>query len=195
MSQLTIGSASRRRFIGTSIALVGAPVLRAVGVLVTAPAKSIAADAAGRIHSAAPYRVLNRGEASFTEAIVNVLCPADRLTPDGVSCGRALAVERELAVRPAADVRRFTAGIAAAHNACLSQFGTRLDHLGASDAARFVQSVFAGNLDASGSLASWAHEAVNPLLMHACFTGSIYNTYSNRVFWKIFGHAGQTSVV
>ena len=107
MSQLTIGSASRRRFIGTSIALVGAPVLRAVGVLVTAPAKSIAADAAGRIHSAAPYRVLNRGEASFTEAIVNVLCPADRLTPDGVSCGLALAVDRELAVRPAADVRRF----------------------------------------------------------------------------------------
>jgi gluconate 2-dehydrogenase gamma chain len=185
MRQLTIGCVSRRRFIGTSIALVGLPVLRAI---ITAPAKSIAADAAGRIHSAARYRVLNRGEASFTEAFVNVLCPADRLTPDGVSCGLALAVDRELAVRPAADVRRFRVGIAAAHSACLSQFGTRLDRLGASDAARFVQSVFAGNLDASGSLASWAHEAVSPVLMQACFTGSIYDAYSNRVFWKIFGH-------
>jgi gluconate 2-dehydrogenase gamma chain len=193
MSQLTIGNTSRRRFIGTSIALVGAPVLRAVGVLVTAPPKSIAADATSRIHST-PCRVLNRGEASFTEALVNVLCPADRLTPDGVSCGLALAVDRELAVRPVADVRRFRAGIAAANNACLAQFGMRLDRLGASDATRFVQSVFAGDLDTSGSLASWAHEVVNPVLMQACFTGSIYDTYSNRVFWKTFGHAGQTSV-
>jgi gluconate 2-dehydrogenase gamma chain len=194
MSQLTIGIASRRRFIGTSIALVGAPVLRAVGVLVAAPAKSSAVDAASPTHSAAPYRVLNRVEASFTEALVDALCPADRLTPDGVSCGLALAVDRELAVRPAADVRRFRAGISAADNACLSQFRTRLDRLGASDAARFVQSVFAGDPDANGSLASWAHEGVNPVLMQACFTGSIYDTYSNRVFWKIFGHAGQTSV-
>jgi gluconate 2-dehydrogenase gamma chain len=188
MSELTIGNASRRRFIGTSIALVGAPVLQAAGVLVAAPAKTPGADAASRIDPAAPYRVLNRGEASFTEALVNVLCPADRLTPGGVSCGLALAVDSELAVRPAAVVRRFKAGIAAADSACLSKFGTRLDRLGASEAAGFVQSVFAGDLDAGGSLASWAHEAVSPVLMQACFTGSIYDAYSNRVFWKIFGH-------
>jgi len=98
---------------------------------------------------------------------------------------------------PCARRRTFDAsgGIAAASSACLSQFGTRLHRLGASDAARFVQSVFAGDPDASGSLASWAHEAVNPVLMQACFTGSIYDTYSNRVFWKIFGYARQTSVV
>jgi len=130
MSELTIGNASRRRFIGTSIALVGAPVLQAVGVLAAAPAKTLGRDAASRIDPAAPYRVLNRGEASFTEALVNVLCPADRLTPDGVSCGLALAVDRELAVRPASGVRRFKAGIAAADSACLSKFGTRLDRLG-----------------------------------------------------------------
>jgi gluconate 2-dehydrogenase gamma chain len=189
MSELTIGNASRRRFLGSSIALVGAPVLQAVGVLVAAPAKTPGADAVSPIDPAVPHRVLNRDEARFIEALVNVLCPADRLTPDGVSCGLALAVDRELAVRPVSGVRRFREGIAAADSACLSQFGIRLDHLGPSDAARFVQSVFAGDLDASGSLAVWAHEAVNPVLMHACFTGSIYDAYSNRVFWKIFGHA------
>lgn len=83
-------------------------------------------------------------------------------------------------------VKRFIAGIAAANRACGRQFGVRFDQLPAIDAGRFLQSIFANSVDADMPLATWAHEVVNPVLVQACFAGRVYESYCNRVFWKIF---------
>jgi gluconate 2-dehydrogenase gamma chain len=45
----------------------------------------------------AGYESLGPTEVAFVEAIVNVMCPADALTPNGVDCGLALFIDRQLA--------------------------------------------------------------------------------------------------
>jgi gluconate 2-dehydrogenase gamma chain len=46
---------------------------------------------------AAGYQSLGPDEAGFVEAFVNVMCPADTLTPNGVDCGLATFIDRQLA--------------------------------------------------------------------------------------------------
>src|ERR671915_96078 len=43
------------------------------------------------------YQSLSPEEGAFTEALVNVMCPADGLTPSGVDCGLASFFDRQLA--------------------------------------------------------------------------------------------------
>src|SRR5262249_16434498 len=43
------------------------------------------------------YRSLGPDEAAFVEALVNVMCPADGLTPNGVDCGLAVYIDHQLA--------------------------------------------------------------------------------------------------
>jgi gluconate 2-dehydrogenase gamma chain len=196
MSEITIKNRSRRGFLGTAAAVVGVgpamSLLESFGLSPSAPATSSATVLAGSsVGSTSGYRCLNRDEAAFTEAMVNALCPADHLTPDGVTCGLAAFVDCALAQGSIAVATRFKAGIAVANGACRRQFGVRFDQLAAIDAGRFLQDVFASRVDGGVTLASWAHEVVNPVLMHACFAGPVYDGYCNRVFWKIFGHPGE----
>lgn len=58
------------------------------------------AEAAPATPSPAPpegYQSLSPDEAAFVEALVNVMCPADHLTPSGVDCGLATFIDRQLA--------------------------------------------------------------------------------------------------
>ena len=43
------------------------------------------------------YLSFGPNEAGFVEAMVNVMCPADALTPGGVDCGLAAYIDRQLA--------------------------------------------------------------------------------------------------
>jgi hypothetical protein len=45
----------------------------------------------------AGYQSLGPDEVGFVEALVNVMCPADHLTPNGVDCGLAIYIDRQLA--------------------------------------------------------------------------------------------------
>jgi choline dehydrogenase-like flavoprotein len=45
----------------------------------------------------AGYQSLSPDEPAFAEALVNIMCPADHLTPDGVECGLAIFIDRQLA--------------------------------------------------------------------------------------------------
>src|SRR5262249_56720449 len=45
----------------------------------------------------AGYQSLGPDEAGFVEAMVNVMCPTDGLTPSGVDCGLAIYIDRQLA--------------------------------------------------------------------------------------------------
>src|SRR5438046_1541689 len=84
--------------------------------------------------SASGYRVFNADEAVFIETLVRLLCPADRLTPDGVACGLASFIDRALD----GDRRRrdFTAGMAAASAACEARYGMGFDRLSAADSRK-----------------------------------------------------------
>lgn len=198
MSEITIAEASRRTFLGGVAAAIGVrsaiSLLERLGLFLTPAAVSAAALPRSTADAAPGYRCLTRDEAAFTEALVNALCPADHLTPDGVTCGLASSIDRLLADEGIAAAQHFKAGVAVADNACRGRFGVRLHRLTASDADGFARDIAAGRVAGAGvPLDSWLDERVKPLLVQASFAEPIYDRYCNRVFWKMFGHAGRTS--
>jgi len=101
----------RRGFLkGVAIAAGASPLERhlfAASGAVTAAGitQSGSAHAAGAVSAtvselpapAAGYESLSPDEAGFVEAMVNVMCPPDHLTPNGVDCGLATYIDRQLA--------------------------------------------------------------------------------------------------
>src|SRR5271155_5693986 len=84
---------TRRKFLVQAASLAG-------GVsLVPAAVPAAPAAAAGPAPAAAsiPYQSLGPDEATFVEALVNILCPADEYSPSGVDCGLATYIDRQLA--------------------------------------------------------------------------------------------------
>ncbi|MEQ1908637.1 MAG: gluconate 2-dehydrogenase subunit 3 family protein [Vicinamibacterales bacterium] len=183
----TSASVSRRRFIGGTLAIAGAlpfaPVVAAVS-----PAATNAARMPG---PAAGYKSLTATDAAFVEAMVNALCPADRLTADGVSSGLAAFVDAHLGGEVDAGVHGqrelFRAGMKAADEACRDRFGRAFHELDLADARQFLRDIAAGDVAGHFPLASWSSDVVAPVLKHACFSGPVYDVYGGRMFWKLFG--------
>jgi gluconate 2-dehydrogenase gamma chain len=148
----------------------------------------------------APYRALNSNEAAFTEAMVNALCRADHLTPNGVDCGLAAFIDRQLAGEFGArelslfsleltQEKFFKLGISAMNVACEERFGCRFDRLTPSEASGYLHEVAGGSVEHPHfPLTAWLNQIVDPLLIQASFAGPIYEKYRSRVFWKLFGH-------
>src|SRR5438874_12831131 len=100
---------NRRGFLGVAAA-TGAASL-APGLLIgtawlaeasePAPSQSVDASAStidAKLPSPVPgYLSFGPDEAGFVEVMVNVMCPADALTPGGVDCGLAAYIDRQLA--------------------------------------------------------------------------------------------------
>ncbi len=177
----TTRTVSRRGFIGGALAVAGAWPL-ATG--------AAAADAAP-VHAAGGYRSLTSSEAPLVEALVNALCPADALTPDGVTSGLAAFVDTYLAgmvesVTPGHPAL-FRAGLSAAADACRARLGMPFHELSATDARQFLRDLAAGAVDADFPLQSWASDVVDPLLKQACFSGQVYDRFGSRMFIKLFG--------
>ena len=78
---------SRRAFIAGA---AGAAALLPVhGTPLAAPAPEAAPAAGSKTNLTGPfgYTLFGPEEAAFVEAMVNVMCPADALTPSGIDCG------------------------------------------------------------------------------------------------------------
>src|SRR5690348_9612044 len=95
--------ASQRRVFLMQVA--GASGVLAVGVPISLvpTGSALGADAGASAAQVAPvdeipagYASLSPDEATFVEAVVNVMCPADGLTPSGVDCGLATYIDRQL---------------------------------------------------------------------------------------------------
>jgi gluconate 2-dehydrogenase gamma chain len=201
MSDAPMKHSSRRGFLGTAAAAIAIgpalPLLDGFLLSLVTPATTSAAVVTGGSTAPSPscYRSLNATEAAFTEAMVNVLCPADDLTPDGVTCGLVMVIDQELARSPVMQARRFTGGISIVNTACQRRFHMTFDRLPPLDAAAVLHAVLAGDVQGGDArLAAWAREVVTPILTHACFVERIYEGYSNRVFWKVFGQAGMQTI-
>ena len=161
------------------------------------------------------YLSLGPDEAAFIEALVNVLCPADEFSPNGVDCGLAAYIDRQLAGPYGQGDRRYLrgpfkhgkpelglqlpltpeqfceAGIAAVNLACVRDHGTSFDQLPPASAEAVLRDIEAGRMtDARLPLASWFNEIILPLFSEACFADPIYGGNRDAVFWKMIGYPG-----
>lgn len=213
--------ASRRSFlIGAAGAAAVIPILPhaanaapAASPAATAPAPATAATPAEDLP--AGYQSFGPAEAAFVEAMVNMMCPADALTPNGVDCGLAVFIDRQLAggfgkgeryymagpwtasapqfgiQSPLSPEQLFKAGLRAANDACTQRFGKTFDQLAASDASAFLAQVAAGAVsDAHVPMSQWFNDLVYPLFTQACFADPLYGGNRGKVFWKLIGYPG-----
>jgi gluconate 2-dehydrogenase gamma chain len=190
----------------------------AAAAAVTVAMQPDAAAAQAAVSSTAPpagYLSLGPDEAGFVEAFVNVMCPADNLTPNGVDCGLAVFIDRQLAggygqgenlymhgpwkkgkpqlgyQLPLTPAQFFKAGVAAANAASQTRFGKTFDALAPADADAFLRDLAGGKVtDTRVPLAEWFNELAYPLFVQASFADPIYGGNTNKVFWRMIGYPG-----
>jgi gluconate 2-dehydrogenase gamma chain len=205
----------RRTFLFQAVTLAGAGALASPAVATGAAGAREPTAAPSGGASSAPYQSLSPDEATFVEALVNFMCPADGYSPNGVDCGLATYIDRQIAgpfgkgdgryqrgpfrtgkpelgpQSPLSPEQIFKSGIAAANSACLRQYGRSFDRLAAADADAFLKSVRAGTVQAEGApLANWFNDIVYPLFVEACFADPMYGGNRDAVFWKMIGYPG-----
>jgi gluconate 2-dehydrogenase gamma chain len=219
----------RRGFLkGVAIAAGASPLERhlfaasgaVTAAVITQPGSAHAAGAVSGTASelpapAAGYESLGPDEAGFVEAMVNIMCPPDHLTPNGTDCGLATYIDRQLAggygkgerlymrgpwkqgkpqlgyQLPLTPEQFFKAGIAAADEAARNKFGKEFIALPPETADAFLNDLAADKIkDARLSLASWFNELAYPLFVEACFADPIYGGNAGKVFWKMIGYPG-----
>ncbi len=215
----------RRGFLRQAAALAGAVALGSaeataaqaqspVGQGPSAPAAADPADVA----PPAGYEYFSPDEAAFVEALMNLMCPADALTPNGVDCGLATFFDRQLAgpfgqgkgrylrgpwnpgppqmglQSPLTPAQFFSEGLRAANELCRRRHGRSFDRLDPASADALLQEIEAGG-DQNGqastvSLADWFNALVYPLFVQACFADPLYGGNHGKVFWKMVGYPG-----
>jgi gluconate 2-dehydrogenase gamma chain len=161
------------------------------------------------------YVCFSQDEAAFVETMVNIMCPADSLTPNGIDCGLAIYIDRQLAgdfgrglkryaqgpwmpgrpqqgyQLPLTPLAWFKAGVEAANAASVSRFGKPFDQLPPTDANAFLTDL--GNskvLTPRLALDAWFNDLLYPLFAQACFADPIYGGNYNKVFWRLIGYPG-----
>lgn len=192
------------------------------GVATGTPASATAAEPAAPPPTAglpAGYLSFGPDEAAFVEILVDVMCPADELTPRGVDCGLAIFIDRQLAGAygkgerlyrrgpwrpgspedgyqlPLTPEEFFKAGLAAADRACRERHGKRFDEIAAVEADAFLSAIADGGVTAATvSLSEWFNELVYPLFVQACFADPIYGGNREKVFWRMIGYPGLPAV-
>jgi gluconate 2-dehydrogenase gamma chain len=206
----------RRRFIGT---MAGAAVVIPIHALAAPPALGAVAAAAAAPAAAPPvpdgYQFFSAEEAAFVEAAVSTMCPADDLTPDGVACGLATFMDRQLAggfgtgerlymagpwqagkpeqgyQLPLTPAAFFRAGLVAAQGACQAGSGKPFEALAPAQRDAFLTALSQGKVsDDRVALATWFNELFYMLFEQACFADPVYGGNRDKVFWRMVGYPG-----
>jgi gluconate 2-dehydrogenase gamma chain len=212
--------APRRRFIMSAAGIATVIPIHgfAAGPTTGVPPSTVAASRT----AAAPapvtpdgYQFLSTDEAAFVEAVVVTMCPADDLTPDGVGCGVATYMDRQLAggfgtgerlymegpwhagkpeqgyQLPFDPAGFFRAGLLEAQAACQLLNGKKLEELGSAQRDAFLTALADGKVTGDRvPLAQWFNELVYPLFEQACFADPVYGGNRNKVFWRMVGYPG-----
>jgi gluconate 2-dehydrogenase gamma chain len=210
----------RRRFLksvaSATTAMPFAPVLAAgAAATTTSTARAAPATAPTKTAPVLGYTCFSQDEAAFVETMVNVMCPADELTPSGVDCGLATYIDRQLAgdfgrglkrysrgpwlegkpqqgyQLPMTPEQYFKAGVAAANGACSAKYGKTFDQLDPLQGDAFLTDLSTGRIpNAQPPLAAWFNDLIYPLFQQACFADPIYGGNYDKVFWKMIGYPG-----
>jgi gluconate 2-dehydrogenase gamma chain len=194
--------------------LIQVASLAGTGALVSAVAPAEATKAAADAPPT-PYQSLSPDEATFVEALVNVMCPADQYSPNGVDCGLATYIDRQLAGPYGKGAGRYQrgpfrsgkpqmgmqlpltpeqfckAGIAAADAACGQAHGKAFAELATAEANEFLKQLQNGHIQSDAvSLELWFEDVIYRLFVEACFADPMYGGNRNAVFWKMIGYPG-----
>ena len=205
---------NRRAFLRQAAGLAGSLPLAAAAAPERAPPPPTTAEPTPQ-PAPRTYHTLAPDEAAFVEALVNVMCPADALTPSGVDCGLAIGIDRLLAgawgqgegrylrgpfksgkpqhgwQSPLTPEQLCKAGIAAARAACLRDHGKEFAELPPEAADEFLKRLSTGAVaDETLSLAAWFDELVYPLFVRACYADPMYGGNRGKAFWKMIGYPG-----
>jgi gluconate 2-dehydrogenase gamma chain len=181
------------------------------------PAATPSAQAAADADKATQHAHLSLGpqEAACVEALVNVMCPADELTPNGVDCGLHVFIDRQLAggwgrgdqlyrqgpwlpgkpqhgyQAPLNPEQHVKAGLSALRRVTRERTGKTVETLDAPQLDALLQEVAAGRLDDGRfSLSSWFNDTFYPLFVQACFADPMYGGNRDKAFWKAIGFPG-----
>ncbi|MPS26732.1 gluconate 2-dehydrogenase subunit 3 family protein [Pigmentiphaga sp.] len=217
---------NRRRFL-QQVATVSGSLPFAPGLAAGAAAGALAGAAqAQTAPAAAPppgpkvndvygYNSFSPDEAAFVETLVNTMCPADEYTPNGVDCGLAIYIDRQLAGAygkgykrymrapfaeglpqqgpqlPLTPEQHFKAGVAAANEAAKARSNKTFDQFTPTEADAFLKDLGAGKVKQGElDLAYWFNGIVYPLFTQACFADPIYGGNYDKVFWRMIGYPG-----
>ncbi|SRR6266404_124244 len=208
---MTMKQLPRRIFLKQIAASSGALAVAAPGIASAADATPAAPAQPGLVG----YQSFGPDEAAFVETLVNIMCPADSLTPNGVDCGLATYMDRQLAgdfgrgdrlyrsgpwhrgkpqlgyQLPLTPEQFFKTGVAAAKAACTTKLGKGFDELSEAEANAFLTDVAGGKYDDPRvPLAEWFNELVYPLFTQACFADPLYGGNRGKAFWKLIGYPG-----
>ena len=187
----------------------------AAALLLPAGQAAAATSPAVAINQVYGYESFGPDEAAFVEAMLNIMCPADHLTPGGVDCGLAIYIDRQLAGSFGQGARRyaagpflqgavqcgpqlpltpeqyFKAGVAEADRAAQRLHGQLFDALTPQQGDAFLQQLAAGRVAGEQlDLAEWFNSLVYPLFAEACFADPLYGGNVGMVFWKMIGYPG-----
>lgn len=207
----------RREFLRTATALTSLAILP--GRAATTEGNTASTGALPAEVPPSIYLALDPDEAAFVEHLVEVMCPADDLTPGGVECGLALFIDRQMAGAfgrgerlyqqgpwrrgrgedgyqlPLSPAKYFKLGLAAAGAACVKLHGRGFTALASTEADAFLQALAAGKVSSPGvQLDVWFNEMVYPLFTQACFSDPVYGGNRGKVFWKMIGYPGLPAV-
>jgi gluconate 2-dehydrogenase gamma chain len=203
-----------RRVGGASGAALAMPAL--LGGLSASSSAAQPADAIDAEKTRHPgFLSLGPEEAACVEALVNVMCPADALTPSGVDCGLHVYIDRQLAgawgrgdqlyrqgpwhpgkpqhgyQSPLTPEQHFKAGIAALRRATHQRTGKAVEQLEPGQLDAVLQDVAASRMDNSRfALGAWFNDSFYPLFVQACFADPIYGGNRDKVFWRAIGFPG-----
>jgi gluconate 2-dehydrogenase gamma chain len=207
---------NRRDFLRLSSLAAGAivPPLAAASPLATAPVPPAPATEAP-----AAYLSLGPDEAALVERLVDVMCPADELSPAGTELGLAQFIDRQLAgafgqgqglylrgpfrpgipedgyQRPLNPLDFFRHGLHGLDQACRRRRGGGFADLDAGAADAVLTEVAAGGWDAEQTgLSEWFNDLLYPLFVQACFADPVYGGNRGKTFWRLVGYPGLPAV-
>jgi gluconate 2-dehydrogenase gamma chain len=207
-----------RRMGGASGAALALPALLG-GIASPTPevhaAETSSKEGAASAAQSHAYLSLGPQEGACVEAIVNAMCPADALTPNGVDCGLHRYIDRQLASgwgrgdqlyrrgpwhpgkpqhgyqSPLSPEQFFKAGLASLRRMTYQRTGKAVEELDAAQLDSLLLDVAAGRMeDPRFSLAAWFNDFLYPLFVQACFADPIYGGNQDKVFWRMVGFPG-----
>jgi gluconate 2-dehydrogenase gamma chain len=210
----------RRRFIRNAAGIAAVIPIHAFAAAPAAGTSSIAPPAPPGSPAPAPvvpdgYQFFSTDEAAFVEAVVATMCPADGMTPDGVACGLATFMDRQLAggfgngerlymdgpwragkaeqgyQLPFDPAGFFRAGLTATQAACQLANGKKLEELDPAQRDAFLTALAEGKVTGDRvPLGQWFNELVYPLFEQACYADPVYGGNRGKVFWRMVGYPG-----
>jgi len=205
----------RRDFLkGAGAAGTAAAALTSLRPTEAQSAAPAAATATPSPTEAETYLTLNATEVAFLTAAVDVLIPADELSPSGSACGCVTFIDRQLASAwgggaktyrsgpfrkgtpeqgyqlPLTPREYFAAGIAAANAWARKSFGKDFDRLAAADRVAALKAMEDGKAEFANFSARGFFERLLTITMEGFFSDPLYGGNRNKVAWTMLGFPG-----